>query len=876
MVLKHTFLALAIAGALSACGGSDSEAVSSNNDTGVTSHSLTAKAADGYLIGANACLDLNDNRVCESSEPNAVTGDNGEFTLTGLTEDQLANGVLLIEVIAGQTIDTDNPGVALTQGYSLTAPPGSEFISPLTTMIQNEVEKGSSVEDAKASVQQKLGLSVDLTKDYIEQKNDGSLSADERNNYENLHRVAQVTASVIASKTDELKQASNGAGVSDRDLFSLLIEEATLVVDTIAGQVLSNTGDFDAKEIANTIKQDHINLDVNNLVDKIKENQANKNKQAADLAKLVSEEGINWFYSEVNPNKPPTLEFGNLKLEGDGSVTDIEVGYDYQMQRFEPIIPAQNTQAMLLDKSGWILLDGAITNLVPNQDKSVTIVKASSVLNEKATAHQVDIGGLNVSSVLEKTAGEGAWSKVVPSDLTFPDNTTAYKLKTEFTNRGYFGFQKGTWCEGSDRYTELNSMCNGVSANNISTWLRTLESTLAQDVSDRSGGFDTTDLPVMGAFDELGISALYAQLLPNGDIVYYSGDEFGELTKFPQKGRWEDLTVYSQIVRKVTLPAKIAAKTMSNNYDPKNNTAYFAEVEGSVRITWFVDLESSSESEYVFDAATQTMILNNYEQPLNLQACLDSLPDANYVAVQGDQISYGVNRVINSGEPTELTYIFDYMGSNFSWLNDIANVTGLPAWMSDWQGTLEKTKISVLSAGGELLAYEHAYQKGQQYLGQEGYTAEGIPNYGTAKVALSVDVNSNEKLLGVETVHTQAANAPLYNVMDYSVYPEQLVAEGLRDVIVETALSSITSGWNLSKFDYRETYLGKEKVTVPAGTFEACKVISHTDYPDGSVTDTDVTWVINQGFVKKSRIAPSWGAEVEMEATSIQQGVIIR
>lgn len=868
MMFKRSSLALAVAFTLSACGGSDEGSDSSSQGS-----SLTAKAADGYLIGANACLDMNNNKVCESSEPNAVTGDNGEFTLTGLTEEQLANGVLLIEVIAGQTIDSDNPGVTLTQGYSLTAPPGSEFISPLTTMVQNEVEKGNSIEEAKASVQQKLGLSVDLTKDYIAQKNDDTLSDEERNNYENLHRVAQVTATVIASKTDELKQASNGAGVSDSDFFALLIEEATLVVDTIAGKVLANGDNFDPKEVANTIKQDHINLDVGNLVDKIKENQANKNKKTADLAALVAEDGVNWFHSEANSNQPLTLEFGTLKLEGDGSLTDVELGYEYQTQSFMPLIPEQDTQSMLLDESGWMLKDDTITDLIPNQDKSVTVVKTSSVLNERATAQQVDVGGLNVSTVLEKTAGEGVWSKVVPSGLTFPDNTTAYKLKTDFINRGYFGFQKGTWCEGTDRYTELNNMCNGVSANNISTWLRTLESTLAQDATDRTGSDNTDGLPVMGSLGDL---ALYAQLLSGGDVVYYSGSEFDALERFAQKGKWEDIEVYGQTLRKVTLPASIASQTTWNNYDPADRTTYLAEVAGSVRITWFVDLENSSESEYVFDTATQELILNNYDQPLNLQACLDSLPDATFSAVQGDQINYNVNRVIDGGELVELAYKFDYLGNKFSWLDDIANVTGLPAWMTDWQGSLEKMKISVLSAEGELLGYEHAYQKGQQYLGQEGYSAEGIASYGTAKVGLSVDVNSNEKLLGVATVHTQATNAPLYNVMDSSVEPELLIAEGLYDVQVETELSWITSGWNLSKFDYRETYLGKETVSVPAGDFEACKVISYTDYPDAEVTDTDVTWLINQGFVKKSRNAPSWKAVVEMEATSIDQGVIIR
>lgn len=390
-----------------------------------------------------------------------------------------------------------------------------------------------------------------------------------------------------------------------------------MVLDTVASQVNSSAGNFNPKSIAQQIAKDHINLDASNLVDKVKENQANKNKTSANLAALVSDQGINWFSSESKLNQPLQLEYGSLKRETDGTLIDQEFIYDYALQSFQPSSNPIDEGAMLLDRAGWTALNDTITQLVPNKDKSVTIVKGSSVLNEKATAQQVDVGGLNVSNILSKTAGEGAWSQVVPAGLVFPDNTTAYKLKTDFVTDGYYGFQKGDWCKGTPRYTELNNMCNGVSANNISTWLATLDETLAQDVSDRSGGYDTSDLPVMGAFDELGEWALYAQLLPGGGVVYYSGSKDVELSRFAQKGKWEDVTVFGKTIRKVTLPEAIASQTAWNNYNPADNSTYFAEVEGFVRITWFVELASSLQEEYIFDLATQQFILNNFSQPLN-------------------------------------------------------------------------------------------------------------------------------------------------------------------------------------------------------------------------------------------------------------------
>ncbi|MCW0469672.1 hypothetical protein OH492_13885 [Vibrio chagasii] len=104
--------------------------------------------------------DLNSNKeVCDKDEPNAVTGDNGEFTIENLTQEQLEQSTLLIEVVAGQTADTDNPGVIVEQKLpAYLAPPQSGLLARLTTLIQNEIESGASLDEAKATIQEKLVL----------------------------------------------------------------------------------------------------------------------------------------------------------------------------------------------------------------------------------------------------------------------------------------------------------------------------------------------------------------------------------------------------------------------------------------------------------------------------------------------------------------------------------------------------------------------------------------------------------------------------------------------------------------------------------------------------------------------------------------------
>ena len=584
------------------------------------------------------------------------------------------------------------------------------------------------------------------------------------------------------------------------------------------------------------------------------------------------------------------VAYGTLKADSDNSVSEISYIYDYFAEQFVEVKSTPDANDMVLGQSGWETSNDTLTSIKPNKDGSVILESNSSIFNEIASAKQLDISGLNVRSIMDQTDGENVWSLIMPAGLKFPDNTTAYKLSVEDINDNIYTFYKGDWCaeHDSDRYQALNNSCNGISAfkngSVADTWLATLASTIAEDESDRhdTAYNNHADLIPMAGIEG---AEIFAQLLPDGTVVYYSRawELDSTFSRLSELGSWEDQSVNGEVLRQVTIPESIHSQTTWSNYQRQDNSAYLSVVDGFVRITYKETEEIDSEA-YIFDEATKQFILDNALtpqplHPLNLQACLDSLPDAGFVSKVNDVTVYDVQRTpIWGPEPVtqNLTYEFTYLGNTFSWLNDVTLVTGLPSWISDLEGSLEKTRIDIKNSEGILIGYEFSYSSEDHYLGQEGFNSDDSLGWGAAKVVLPPVIADNQKIINQTVDFGTSTNAPLTSQYDYW-YDEisdefgEIEYPGLRTVSVETSLDDIINAQTdfLSTFDYQETYLGKEEITVPAGTFAACKVTSETQFADYGPIDTQTTWVTNRGSVKSTREEPSWGMSINMEAASL-------
>ncbi|MFT6984341.1 MAG: hypothetical protein ACJAT7_000127 [Psychromonas sp.] len=258
MKLQGKLLSLLVASALTGCGDSYGPLETPIAEPQPQPISLSGKVADGYLSGANICLDINVNKICDAGEPSATSSAGGAFNIENLTQSAIDSFPLLAEIIKGQTIDEDNPNVALTKSYTLSAPAGFTFVSPLTTMIQNEIEKGTEALQAAVIVQEQLGTTFDLNIDYIEAKHDDTSSDENQADFEKLHQVAQVAARVIADNREKFADNIANEDISIKELNTLIMDGVFAALDEISVQVEminADIGSFDPDAIATDINE---------------------------------------------------------------------------------------------------------------------------------------------------------------------------------------------------------------------------------------------------------------------------------------------------------------------------------------------------------------------------------------------------------------------------------------------------------------------------------------------------------------------------------------------------------------------------------------------------------------------------------------------
>lgn len=839
MVMQRTLLASLIAASLAACGG-DSGTTSGGGITNPepTLNTLSGKAADGYLQEALVCLDINKNKMCDDNEPSATTDANGAFTLEA-TQAQIDASPLLVQVIAGQTTDSDNPGVAISKGYKLTAPAASDFVSPITTLIQNEIEKGSTVEESVEYVKTQLGTELDITADYIEGKNTDAEKAE----FEKLHKVAQVTARVIATKFDELKDQATNNGVSESDLINVINEEVSKVVSEIVSDVNGVTGDFDPDEVASTAK-DKVDLSDNDLEDKVNANNADRNKVTASLNTLITETGLLWFGGSKNGDGIPSLEYGKIFADNDGTVVEEEYQARSDLSGFD-VVEKQPNILLMLTAKGWVSADDTIVGVETAENGTETLVMKSAELSFTAKTQKVDVSGLRIADIMDKTADANIWSSVLDNSATFPEGTFAYKLKTTPLVSDYFTLYPGDWCD--DAYeSDRGGMCNSVALENGVSQGVPAE-TLAQIIKESADGLVAGSVTVGGTNE----GGLIAEIVADGTVKFFAWDWVNPVSDPIGSGTWKELTEHGKTIIEVSAPSDVAQQSTWSLFDSVTGKAYLTEVDGFVRLV--APAEAHAEEEYVFEASTLPVILDSFNYPLTLGECLASLPDVEYVQKSGDTIEYSATK-FDGVETLELVESFEYLGNTFTWLtgSDYSNITDFPQWVEQTDGTLQKMLFSQRDLEGNVLAKEESYFSNSVYFGEEGFDAEG--NYGwwgSVRATLPDAIDRDNKEL----------NTPVQYAFEKVSMNDLKLLEFDGGSFASLPKTSIT---------VLETYKGKQEVTVPAGTFQACKVVELASYEiyGTVVSDVDVSWYTNKGRVKQ-QINASWAQQYNRYATAL-------
>lgn len=240
--------------ALAGCGGG-----SGTSSSGTTS--VSGVVADGYLVGAKVCLDKNNNKKCDAGEPSATTTAGGSYTLSDVSSADIATYPMLVEVTTSATDAERGP---VTAGYVLTAPAGkTAFISPLTTLIQNQVETtGVTPEVAEATIRNSLGLSASTSLFADFKPADANATTEQKL----AASVAKVIATTIATNKTAIETAVGASNTTVDAVVKLIVQQVMQQLPTVLQQVQTSlvNGTLPESAVSNVVSASSLAVDTSN------------------------------------------------------------------------------------------------------------------------------------------------------------------------------------------------------------------------------------------------------------------------------------------------------------------------------------------------------------------------------------------------------------------------------------------------------------------------------------------------------------------------------------------------------------------------------------------------------------------------------------
>ncbi len=515
-----------------------------SDDKKTETQALTGKAADGYLANATVCLDLNGNKVCDAGEPSATTGPNGDFTINASASD-VNSATIIVEIIPNVTEDKDNPGVKLTKAYSLTAPPGYTFVSPITTLVQAEVEKsGGSISNAENILKARLGTEVDFDSDYVAGQTDPEVGTSFKAEYEKLHKVAKVVATIISNNLDNVSSATSDTNF--KDVLKLVVSKIDVALEEINGAVASDTSTtFDPDTFLTN------NEDINNstgvstetLEDELALQEDLESAVETNLGTLLAS-GLFWLEYEYDEIDGIIPGYGKTTFDGttttntffawDGSAftQDISGGDGGGGECLD--CPASSELVLL--STGWEVANfdsgGGDGPTFDSVQADGSVLMEEGPITVRLTGEEFSLEGNKIKGTLSGT-NDWEWANLIPLASTFGVGAKGYKIKMSTFNDVFIMPEFSDTCitgENGEDQSAITGNCNLVrflsgSGGNLGadTDPTAIQAdTFTPIVTTRGTGTNPLNYKaLLIGFDETADTGYLAEFGPNNLIFYY-------------------------------------------------------------------------------------------------------------------------------------------------------------------------------------------------------------------------------------------------------------------------------------------------------------------------------------------------------------------
>lgn len=625
LAYKKTLLTVLSVSLLFGCSALEDD---DDNDS-VATTSLSGKVADGYLAGAKVCLDLNSNKVCDDGEPSTTSTAGGGFSLEGVTQAQLDSAPLLVEIVVGETIDEDNPSTPIDKKYTLTAPAGYSFISPLTTMVQSEIEdSGLSPEEAEGSVQAKLGTTLDLEADYVAGSDGGTDAAE----FERLHKVAQVTVVVLQNNIELVENVLAGADVSFEDLVGLIVAQVLDALETISNEVTSAGENFDPDTVADSDALDEANVDAASIEDDIAEREAARETVTANIASLFgSGASIHTFDTEED-NSALLFGYRTITMGADNIINFLLTEYNSVTETWvaesESNSNDDNEQICVLESGAFTCVDEDTESVTIENNAVIIKVGNFDSTRTEITGVSVDLTGKRIQTFLDED-----FQRVINPMTAFTTGAVGYKLSFERTQAMHALFKANAtattncwknhensqdiqpgqpfnptdvWCNNVFiRTGDGNQANDGDAATSLADIISTAAAVNPTNVESIKGtSLYGRDFEIMAEFVTGGIANYY--------IIKHIPNEPSSIES-KVTGSWQQQTIESQALLTFTLPPVLAAL---GELDTDERSQFFAVQDGYVRRGGVQPAGVDSGEEWVINDTARDQVLAAFDYTL--------------------------------------------------------------------------------------------------------------------------------------------------------------------------------------------------------------------------------------------------------------------
>jgi hypothetical protein len=349
------------------------------------------------------CLDANANMKCDAGEPTATTTAGGAFTLT------IPNGVdasahAIVVQVSGTTVDEDT-SAAVGKPYVLSAPAGeSDFISPLTTVVHGMLQQNPALtlDDAVTQVKLRIGASSDVSlfEDFVAAKEASTATADD---YQRLHRIAQVAAKTMAENQEVIMQAASTQGVdtaeSSAALAALVTIQALDGLESAAYAVDEAGEDFDVADV--TVQT----ADVTDLPQQVAQAEAAASTTRITIQSLLTQ-GAYWLWTatengENGENGENEYSHGFVKAGAEVNRID-ESASLYDVDTSSWVDYDEEDDAHFLTSTGWVPSVDTGTNYTVSyqSDGSAIFDLEVADFSLKFSASELDVSGQPIKDFL--------------------------------------------------------------------------------------------------------------------------------------------------------------------------------------------------------------------------------------------------------------------------------------------------------------------------------------------------------------------------------------------------------------------------------------------------------------------------------------------